>query len=255
MSKIQFSAEEMSILIKSHLEEKTPLSIIRYGDGEMMMLDDNTENTHFILKKVLGYVPSDEEIAVMRANLITSYKECDFIGIPTERHLERADQWRHTLSVFNREIGEDVLNSKKITSIDLFYDLLGTGFFNGLFANQDRINYISCRNLDDVLRIKYNVKEVNSFIISPEPTYTSGYTGEKHFPEQFNKISEWIKNIDSEGALCLVGAGIPGKIYNNWFRDKGGVSLDIGSVFDCWAGKKTRGSGRGMDVEDLTHKL
>jgi hypothetical protein len=219
------------------------------------MLDDNIENTHFILKKVLGYVPSDEEISTLRHNLVEAYKYCDIIGIPTARHLERQDQWRHTITVFNREIGDDVLKSKLQTSIDIFYDLIETGFYNKLFNNIDTINYISCRNLDSVLMMKYGIKNINRFIISPEPTYTSGYTGDKHFPEQFNQIKEWISNMDCTGQLCLVGAGIPGKIYNNWFRDQGGISLDLGSVFDGFAGKKTRGKGRGMDVEDLTHKL
>lgn len=247
--------EEFAILVNQHLDNKQPLSVIRYGDGECMMFDDNLENTHFILKKVLGYVPTPEEILTLRRNLETAYRDCDIIGIPTQRHLERQDQWRHTMTVFNREVGEDVLNSKQHTSIDIFYDLLATNYFDGLFRHIDSINYISCRNLDEVFRMKYGIEKINSFIISPEPTYTSGYTGEKHFPEQFEKIKKWISQTDCSGKLCLVGAGIPGKIYNNWFRDEGGISLDIGSCFDAWAGKKTRGKGRGMDVEDFTHKL
>ena len=64
-----------------------------------------------------------------------------------------------------------------------------------------------------------------------------------------------MKVIDCRGVLCLVGAGIPGKCYNNWFRDQGGVSLDIGSVFDFWYGRRTRGKGRGLDAIDNTYKL
>lgn len=242
-------------IISDCLEHRVPMSVIRYGDGETMMLDDKPEDTAFILKKVLGYVPSNDDIKELKDNLIKAYKECNALGLPTERHLKREDNWSKSLDVFKRVVGGYTLTSKLHTSIDVFYDLLSEGYYPKLLNNRDTVNYISCRNLDNVFKERFNIKNVNSFIISPEPTYTSGWTGDKHYPEQFNKIKEWIKTVPCKGNLCLVGAGIPGKIYNNWFRDQGGVALDAGSVFDAWAGFKTRGKGRGLDVIDNTHKL
>jgi hypothetical protein len=64
-----------------------------------------------------------------------------------------------------------------------------------------------------------------------------------------------MQKIDCNNSLCLVGAGVVGKIYNIWFKRRGGVSLDIGSIFDLWAGRKTRGKDRGIDVIDNTYKL
>jgi hypothetical protein len=204
---------------------------------------------------VLGYVPNDQEILTIKQNLIDAYNQSDVLGVPTKRHLARADNWAKSLDVFKRVVGEDILNNKQHASIDVFYDMLSEDCYTKLFNGIKKLNYISCRNLDSVFKEKFLITEINSFIISPEPTYTSGYVGEKHFPEQFNKIKEWIKSINCHGTLCLVGAGIPGKCYNNWFRDQGGVSLDIGSVFDFWSGRRTRGQGRGLDVIDNTHKL
>lgn len=242
-------------LIKDHLLSKKALSVIRYGDGETMMLDDDVSDRAFILKKVLGYIPSNSDIQAMNNNLIAAYKDCDIIGIPTERHLRRLDNWGKSLTVFKKVIGEEILLAKLKTSIDIFYELLSTNLYEELFTKLDTLNYISCRNLDEAFKSKFNIKQVRSFIIAPEPTYTSGYVGDKHFPEQFNRIGRWMENICIEGSLCLVGAGIPGKIYNNWFRDLGGISLDVGAVFDLWAGFKTRGAGRGLDVVDETFKL
>lgn len=252
---INISTNDFFLTVQNHLINKKPLSVIRYGDGESMMFNNNRPSAEFILKKVLGYIPSEEEIEALTKNLINSYKECDIIGIPTERHLSRPDQWATTLEYFKEKVGEDILHLKTKTSIDIFYDMLAAEHYDLLLKNIDSLNYISCRNLDKVFKNRFGIKNVNSFIISPEPTYTSGYLGDKHYPEQFIQIQKWIKSIDCKGVLCLVGAGIPGKPYNNWFRDQGGVSLDLGSVFDAWAGKKTRGKGRGLDVEDLTNKL
>ncbi len=252
---INLTTEDVFLTIQNHLLHRSPLSIIRYGDGESFMFGDRIENTHFILKKVLGYVPSESHIEQMKGNLIKAYRGCDIVGIPTQKHLDRPDQWRHTLTYFNRAIGDDVLETKGRASIDVFHEFLSKGFYSALLMDVDTLNYVSCRDLDEVFKEKFNIKNVNSFIISPEPTYTSGYVGDKHFPEQFLQIGEWISTLNCKGQLCLVGAGIPGKIYNNWFRDQGGVSLDIGSVFDSLAGFKTRGAGRGMDVIDNTYKL
>ena len=51
------------------------------------------------------------------------------------------------------------------------------------------------------------------------------------------------------GALFLVGAGAFGKIYCHWIRDRGGIAVDIGSLFDSWAGVGRVGHAvRGLDV-------
>lgn len=254
--KISLNVDEFFAVVKQYLKEKTPLSVIRYGDGETMMLDDIQADRDFILKKVLGYIPSLEDQHSMIRYLIQAYRECDMMGIPTERHLQREDHWGKSVRVFKKFVGEDVLSSKSYkVSQDVFYDMLNKNYFNELLQDRDTLCYISCRNLDEVFKTKFNIKNVYSYLISPEPTYTSGYVGKKHFPEQFLEMKDWMQSIPVKGSLCLVGAGIPGKIYNNWFRDEGGISLDIGSVFDGFAGFKTRGKGRGLNVIDNTHKL
>jgi UDP-N-acetyl-D-mannosaminuronic acid transferase (WecB/TagA/CpsF family) len=52
------------------------------------------------------------------------------------------------------------------------------------------------------------------------------------------------------GSLLFVGAGIFGKIYCNWWRDRGGVAMDVGGVMDIWSGKITRGPDKGLDKDD-----
>jgi len=38
----------------------------------------------------------------------------------------------------------------------------------------------------------------------------------------------------------LIGAGYPGKILVDVARARGGVALDLGSIFDYWLGLRTR---------------
>ena len=42
--------------------------------------------------------------------------------------------------------------------------------------------------------------------------------------------------VPFRGAVFVVGAGAPGKIYCQWIKERGGIALDIGSICDGWAG-------------------
>lgn len=241
------------------LNAKEPLSIVRYGDGEAMVLNafNDSGSLEFILKKLLGYVPPFGDIVSIRANLIQAYREADIIGVPvSNRHMnDPKSYWYKANSILADAVGECYLDKKEITNIDVHSHFLDKGYYDQLLTGIDTLCYISCRQLDEAFKRHYKIRNVHSFIIAPEMYYTSGYQGLPHFPDQYNEIQKWVATIPVKGNLCLVGAGVVGKIYNNWFRDHGGISMDIGSCFDSWAGKRTRGQGRGMDVIDETFKL
>ena len=241
------------------LNEKDPLSIVRYGDGEAMVLNgfNDPGSLHFILRKLLGHIPAHNEITSIRQNLIQAYREADIIGIPViNRHMNDPNSyWHRSGSILNTAVGAEYLAKKEITNIDVHSHFLDKGYYDQLLTGIDTLCYISCRQLDEAFKRRYRIKNVYSFIIAPEMYYTSGYDGPPHFPDQYNEIKKWVTTIPVKGNLCLVGAGVVGKIYNNWFRDHGGISMDIGSIFDSFAGKRTRGQGRGMDVIDETYKL
>jgi hypothetical protein len=245
--------------ILDNIASKTPLSLIRYGDGEAMILNGlkDEEKLDYVLTRQLGYLPSPWDKANIRSNLIMAYKDCDIIGVPIEnRFMEDPESFlARAANILSQAVGDREIESKDVTSIDIHSHMLENDFFDELLFRKPRLYYISCRNLDDQLKEKYRIQEVHSFIIAPEAKFTSGYCGDPHYPYQFDQIREWIATLPIEGTVCLVGAGVVGKIYNNWFRDLGGISIDIGSVFDSWAGKVTRGPGRSIDAEDSTYKL
>ena len=62
-----------------------------------------------------------------------------------------------------------------------------------------------------------------------------------HFPDIFDRLRRDIV-VPFPGALFLVGAGLLGKIYCHWIRQRGGVALDIGAMADAFAGFNTRAS-------------
>ena len=56
-----------------------------------------------------------------------------------------------------------------------------------------------------------------------------------HWPVGFDRIRQTLV-VPFKGAVFLVGAGPFGKIYCHWIKQRGGIAIDIGSIFDSWAG-------------------
>jgi hypothetical protein len=245
-------------IIKESLEYKKAISIIRYGDGEAIVLNGFKDIRSFsmVLKRQLGYIPAINEAEEIRGNLISALNNADIIGIPcAERLKDRKDYWSKAEGIFNENITFKN-NLRLFTNIDVHSHFLDKNYFKELMQGVEVVNYISCRNLDEEIKKAFGVKRVNSFIVAPEAKFDNTYDGLKHYPDQFNKIERWMdKAVPVDGNLCLIGAGFIGKIYCNWFRDRGGVAFDIGSVFDSWAGLATRGPARGLNSIDNTFKL
>ncbi|MBL7738697.1 MAG: hypothetical protein JNK14_05720 [Chitinophagaceae bacterium] len=230
---------------------RSPMSVIRCGDGEAIMIAGIQAEVEWLLKRQLGYIPSPDHIEQIRHNLITAYKEADIIGLPFNKREGLSDYWYRCYDILDRHMN---MGEKKTTSIDFHTDWLVAGVYEKLLNGLDSLCYISCRNLDDRFKHRYGIKNIHSFIIAPEAKFTSGYDGEVHYPNQFEKVMQFIKTIPPD-TLCLVGAGVVGKIYNVWLKEAGCLSLDIGCVFDFWAGKLTRGVDRGLDKKDKTYEL
>lgn len=245
--------------ILNKLMHKEPVSIIRIGDGEGLVLNSLSSITAMqncnerVMRRQMGYYPTLKDIEAIRDNLIDAYSHADIIGIPM--HIQKTNSdWQDVVNILNANVP---VHTERYCSTDIAYDMLNAGYFVDLLLNRPVLNYISCRNLDHEFKAHFNIQVVNKYQVAPEAKFVSGYDGDVHYPTQFNRVQRWMDVVGAEGNLLLVGAGVIGKIYCNWWRDRGGVAFDIGSVFDTWSGKVTRGPNRGLDKDDddLTHKL
>lgn len=238
--------------ILTTLQETEPVSIIRCGDGEGIVLNgyDNTNDYMAVLKRQLGYYPPIDHGMEIHNNLIEAYSKADIIGIPKHKNLESLSaHWRSVVDTLDKFVPARTGN---VCSMDIHYDFLQAGYFDTLLQGQEVVNYIGCRQLEQKMMEKWGINQVNGFHISPERKFTTTYVGEDHYPTQFNKVQRWMDVVGAEGRILLVGAGFVGKIYCNWWRDRGGKAFDIGSIMDEWAGAVTRGPEREADriIED-----
>lgn len=240
-------------LIQSHLQRSEPLSIVRAGDGESIVLNGYSDVPALktVYKRQLGETPTIEGHEEIRNGLIHAYDTADIIGVPTQREKHVQGYWGRVKGMLSCHTDQNAL----FASIDFPYNFLTDNLFEPLLRDINTVCYVSCRNIDEQLKERFGVKHVISYIIAPEKKFTSGYEGAKHYPTQFHEIKKWISKMPVQGNLCLFGAGVIGKVYGAWFKEHGGIAVDIGSVFDSFAGFVTRGPDRGLDKEDLTYKL
>lgn len=255
---VNYTTEQIFDKIKESLEKKNPLSIIREGDGEARVLNGfkDVPALEFILKKLLGEVPSVHEIKEIRANLIEAYENASIIGIPVGKKLDKKDFfWHNSIKILFENADPQKLTLKEYVDMDFCYDFLLNGSYHKLFEGLETINYVSCRNLDEAFKRRYGIKNICSFHIAPERKFEPDYVGYKHYPVQFNEIRRWMRAAPLNGNLFIYGAGVAGKIYGQWAAEYGAVAVDIGSVFDAFAGRVTRGEKRGANSFDTTYKL
>lgn len=245
---------ELFYTIQYLLADKQPVSVVRCGDGEAIILNGFKDQSklEWVFKRQLGYMPEREQIESIRQNLIRAYKYADYIGMPENKREGLNEYWYKCKDILEKSVD---LSRKKITSVDFHNDWLTAGYFDRLLSGVKDLCYISCRNLDEAFKRKYRIKNIHSFHIAPEMKFTPDYKGPQHFPDQFNQIEKWMDSIPAAGTLCLVGAGVVGKVYNSWFKARGGVALDVGNVFDLFAGLSTRGKTRGVGIKNETYKL
>ncbi|MDN3526610.1 hypothetical protein QWY79_15165 [Halomonas sabkhae] len=60
------------------------------------------------------------------------------------------------------------------------------------------------------------------------------------YPFYYQSALSRLYEMDLRGKVCLVGAGLAGKVFCSRIAQLGGIGLDVGSMMDAWSGKKAR---------------
>lgn len=232
------------------LNTKTPFLALRYGDGEAILLKnkDKTAIEHIFFRQ-LNEIPVKANVDKIRNNLIETLNNADLIGIPTKYHLRIGGYWTESLDIMKEFC---LVKTTNFGSIDFHYEFLRKwetkeSCYDKLLANTKELFIISCRDLAKGFSKRFNIENVTILQVPPEMMFEEKkFVGKKHYPDRFQEICQIIENLgDLKGKLLLYGAGFVGKIYGLNWKNRGGVAVDIGSVFDVLAGKNTRGQGCG----------
>lgn len=251
------SFQEVLKVIKEKLSLKIPFLILRVGDGEAFVIEKHELWFSKILHKHTGIYYKNEQLEIIRNNLIEAINNSDLVGIHNPKIQNNFGRTYGIVSNFCN------IENKKIVCVNFPYDFLDKwvnkdSCYDLLLQGMDELFVVSGRQLSDGFKRRFKVKNVKTFLVPPEFAYESDPNNGKkpHFPDRFYEIKSEIESMGNlRGKLLIYGAGIIGKIYGLYWRNQGGVAVDIGSVLDYFAGKKTRGRESTATSIDLTYKL
>ena len=255
-------------LVRDRLALREPFAFVRAGDGEAACLPyeprlashakaDARERERIWWGKPLA--------PALRARIAPAVAraiwDADCIGIPTiarflrELRLDRPDALEHSLTgrglrsllycserIF--ELRSSDLADPILTSCHLHQDLAISGCYEELLDGVRELVLISCHEgLADLVRARFGVGVTASLVLPADkisgPLLADAAAENANLPELLDSVIERIGDLP-RGRLVLVGAGYPGKILVSLARERGGIALDLGSIFDYWLGLKTR---------------
>lgn len=249
-------APELAMRLQQAISDKTPFSLVRFGDGEGRILGypeafDLTALNHQVLSYQFGdgvfealeeeYPEDSRENAVLdlKSMLIDSMCSADIIGLPSWLHF-RSDVTQDNI---NGLIGQAAclksfskyrtFPEKYICDHYIFHQFQYLSLFDKLLNELKFVGLVSHTDISKDLEEIFSIKSSAFYEIPGHKTFMD--TGGLHFPHVYKEIIKSII-VPFEGAVFLVAAGYLAKVYCAAIKQKGGIAIDIGSVFDGWTG-------------------
>lgn len=229
------------------VERGNPFMFARYGDGEGIVLGypNETPRDRYVkrLDKWFGTKGmTDKDLKRFADQVRESVKHCDLVGVPETRHTHLNSDWRSVLRIIH---ANKLLHSgQEVCGMDVVLWVQRQRWIPKLIAGVDRLCCITCRDVrKELMRVCHGLKEIEFFYLPPQMKPMVGpdmANGMRHWPTLFNAVPRWLDQHCSPGQVFFIGAGGAGKIYAQMVKERGGVALDVGSLFDGWAGKLTR---------------
>jgi LPS sulfotransferase NodH len=231
--------EVVTRILKAQAEQK-PLSIIRLGDGDATVIGypEFTPESEFeyFLKRNFGQHGLDEN---QKQDYVRRVRQAvtaaDVVGVVSGSEMTRFTLVRYLMAFFGLA-KPDVA----ITHLSLHRHLQEKNLYHRLLSGQARVGLITCRDVADQVRHRFNINQVICYPVPEQAHFAASESVvARHFPDRFDALYQSLQ-VPQPGMLFLVGAGPLGKVYCQWVKERGGIALDIGSIFDAWAGISTR---------------
>lgn len=238
---------------QKNVEEGKPFLLIRIGDGELSLIDPIVptslkENMYCVH---LGYVPDNNTDRMLSSNLIRAITGGDYIGVCTKSNM--SGLWKSSYEALQRCIPTfgQILQNKRLCDMVFHHRLNKVSeihLLRNIIHASKKVVIISSRDVVREMSRYFEIDAANIQLLSipGEHKYEESTNSDsKLIWTEYDKIIAEIKAEPRSCQLCLFGTGMAAKDLGLVFKEAGGVALDMGSVFDMWYGKKTRGEGKG----------
>lgn len=226
------------------LQELSAFSLVRVSDGEGLLLGFDQHSPEMALEFRKQYQqwfgvdpPGNTALVTLRERLLVSLEAADLVGVHDRVDGDPVRQF--SIEQFDRFCGSI---SRDVVSSNCHLRLQRSGRLREIIDEAASVCLVTCRP-EVAERFAHLSGKVVSVISVPADTRTEtqpyARSGDTGHLQNFARIR---KECSGHGmSLTLVGAGVLGKSYTIAAARGGSVALDVGSLFDGWAGLLTRG--------------
>lgn len=238
----RLSMAEFKMLLLEHIARRRPLSVIRFNDGEGKLVGAGTQYSHAELMQMLDRWFCDNRLTLdqlrrLQARVSEATRNADVIGCPDEDWPEEFAKANSVLA----DVGRSALPGRPLSTVLVNFPqaMLLDGFFKTFLDRIGFLGLVTSRDVGGIVRHLFEPAEIAWYRVPEQAIYAYQPDLPRHFPESFDFLCSRIE-VPFTGAVFLVGAGPCGKVYCDVIKRRGGIAIDIGSVFDVWAGRLTR---------------
>jgi hypothetical protein len=245
---ITVHAKEILCAALHALAHGEPCFMLRMGDGEMILANADEKRLDVFCRKQFARTISAEQLETAQIWMREAVLNSTILGLPTQRHCEKSRLWNGLFEYYRllEEAFPKQWVPKTYCTINAHFELLQSGGVFSLLSRVEKITIVSPRQVADRIKIRFpNIQHVEYYWIPGEQQYE---VVKNRSVDVFGRFADILCSLSSQprqGELLLFGAGPLGKVLGSCFSRAGGVALDLGSVFDLFVGKKTRGQGKG----------
>jgi hypothetical protein len=255
-------------VVRARLTRQEPFSFVRIGDGEAACMPYEPELAGLApgdareRETIWWGAPLSEEVRARLAPAVArAIWDADAIGVPglarflRELQLQSNDSLERSLTgrglrailYCTERLGQlrsPALPLPIITSCHLHQELALWDCYGELLEGAGEVVLVSCHpGLADWVSDRFRVDIAGNLILPPDrvsaPLLRQRATENRSLPQILNQVIDRLGDLP-RGRLVLVGAGYLGKLLVATARERGGIALDLGSVFDFWLGLRTR---------------
>lgn len=263
----RLTAFEVFLHIRDCMARRTGCSVVRLGDGEGALLGYPTITSRADVDRSLLIwlgtkdVPEADVLALVDA-LKDAVRGADVLGLPRRRQLEQQFHlWRAVQQAVD---ALNLLSPGTLATHTALHRLLQHALlYRPILQHAPFVGLVSCRRIGDELQRTFNIDTVRWHGVRGE-FHEPGDVQTTHYPDGFHELRETLE-VPFPGALFLVGAGAFGKVYCQWIKERGGIAIDVGSIFDAWANLRHAGKtvgrhwlsvgGYGLDAYRRTPRI
>tara|TARA_Y100000768_G_scaffold242001_1_gene183370 strand:+ start:189 stop:959 length:771 start_codon:yes stop_codon:yes gene_type:complete len=226
-------------IIEKSIDEGLPLSVVRKGDGENVLIGFNKIKGISInkyLKKLKHFNIRKLDFKFQnffKKKLIESFMNADYLGIAKDYSYSSIRKFDNEITKYYK------LDVKNL--IDSHFHLefvknpnnnqLINPYAQNIISNK-KIGIISHLNVSKFLAIHNTVVNAQFSI----PKRNAGFF-KKMSLKKFDYIIDSISNVKKEVDVWFVAAGPYAKVFCNHIKSINGIGIDVGSAMDTWVGE------------------